>query len=300
MSDRVRMACESAVVVVPLERILPTRVVDAATKRSRKYKCIEASIRELNLIEPLVVHPERKGGTNYLLLDGHIRREILKDLGQSGAKCLVANDDEAFTYNHKVNRLSAIQEHFMIMRAIKSGVSEARISRTLNVDIANIKQKRDLLDGICPEAIKLLRDKRITAGALREFRKVKPMRQIEMAELVCASHSFSAAYAKCLVAASSQDQLVEPDRQKDGRGLSAEDVARMEREMETISKEFKIIEETHGKNTLNLVVVVGYLKRLLDNVRIVRFLSLNHHELLIEFQKIVESRMLLDPVHPEE
>ena len=70
----------------------------------------------------------------------------------------------------------------------------------------------------------------------------------------------------------------------------------MERELETLGKDFKIIEESHGKNTLNLVVVIGYLKRLLDNVRIVRFLSQNHHELLMEFQKIVESRMLVDPV----
>ena len=36
--------------------------------------------------------------------------------------------------------------------------------------------------------------------------------------------------------------------------------------------------------------------RILDNVRIVRFLSQNHHELLMEFQKIVESRTMLDPV----
>lgn len=35
--------------------------------------------------------------------------------------CLISDDDEAFTYNHKVNQLSAIQEHFMILRAINAG-----------------------------------------------------------------------------------------------------------------------------------------------------------------------------------
>jgi hypothetical protein len=114
---------------------------------------------------------------------------ILTDLGAAAAKCLVAADDEGFTYNHKVNRLSAIQEHFMILRAVRSGVSEERIARSLNVDVASIRQKRELLDGICPEAVQLLRDRRATGNALRELRKVRPMRQIEIAELMCAADS---------------------------------------------------------------------------------------------------------------
>lgn len=296
MTNRVRLACESTVVVIPLERILPSRIIDPGAKKTRKYLCIAASIRELGLIEPLVVHPERKNASTYMLLDGHIRREILKDLGQNGAKCLIATDDESFTYNHKVNRLSAIQEHFMIVKAIKSGVSESRIARTLNIDVGSIKQKRDLLDGICPEAVALLREKGVPAAALRELRKVRPMRQIEMSELMCASHNYSTGYVKCLAAATPQDQLVDSDRPKEIRGLTAEEVSRMENEMQLLARDFKIIEETHGKNTLNLVVVIGYLKRLLDNARVVRFLSQNHHELLIEFQKIVESRMMLDPI----
>lgn len=294
MTPQVRLACESAIVVVPLNRVLPTRLIPPGTKATSKYKCIEASIRELGVIEPLVVHSSGKRNSSFLLLDGHIRIEILKDLGHSGAKCLIATDDEAFTYNHKVNRLSAIQEHFMILRAIHSGVDEARIARTLNLDISSIKQKRDLLEGICPEAVELLRDKDVTTGALREFRKVKPMRQIEMAELVCASHNFSAGYAKCLVVATPQEQMADPERPKEVRGLTADEIARMEHEMETLGKEFKIIEETHGKNTLNLVVAIGYLRNLLNNARVVRFLSQHHHEVMLEFQKIIESRVLSD------
>jgi hypothetical protein len=33
----------------------------------------------------------------------------------------LARDDEAFTYNKRVNRLSIVQEHFMILRAIDRG-----------------------------------------------------------------------------------------------------------------------------------------------------------------------------------
>lgn len=290
----VRLACGPEVVEVLLDRILPTRRLEDAVKKTVKFKCIEASVRELGLIEPLVVFPAPKVEGQFLLLDGHVRLMILKAMGVVAAGCLVAADDEGFTYNHKVSRLSAIQEHFMILRATKNGVSEERIARSLNVDVASIRQKRELLDGICPEAVELLRDRRATAEALRELRKVQPMRQIEIAELMCAADNFSAGYVKCLVATTPAESLIDGERGKEVRGLSPEDVARMEREMESHAAEFRLIEESHGKNVLNLVLVVGYLRKLADNARVVRYLSQRYPEILVEFQKLVESRSLAD------
>lgn len=294
MTHQVRLACQPRIVEVPIERILPTRMIDDAVRKTAKYKCIEASIRELGLIEPLAVFPQPKTDGRYMLLDGHLRWIILKAQGMATAKCLIATDDEGFTYNHKVNRLSAIQEHFMILRALKNGVSDDRIARSLNVDVASIRQKSELLDGICTEAVQILRDKRTAAGAIREMRKVKPMRQIEIAELMCAACNFSAGYAKCLVIVTSEAQLVDAERCKDVRGLTPEDVSRMEREMDSQARDFKIIEATHGKNVLNLVLVVGYIRKLIENTRVVRYLSQRCPEIQAEFQKLSESRALMD------
>ena len=230
-----------------------------------------------------------------MLLDGHLRLDILNKTGDTQIDCLVSTDDEAYTYNHKVNRLSPIQEHFMIMEAVKNGVTEEEIARTLDVDVANIRKKQNMLVGICREAVDLLRGKRATAGALREFRKVKPMRQIEMVELMCASHNFSVGYSKCLVAATPDDQGVEPKGAKKMDGLSPADMARMEREMESLGRDFTQIEDSYGKNVLHLVVVGGYLKSLLDNARVVRYLAQTYSEILTEFQKIAESRSLVEP-----
>jgi hypothetical protein len=294
--SKVKLACQIEVPEVPLAKILPMRKLGEGVRKSPKYKCIEASMKEIGLIEPLVVFPQPDTPDVYMLLDGHIRLEILKDLGAVTAKCLLSLDDEGFTYNHKINRLSAIQEHFMILRAIKDGVDEVRIARSLAVDVSSIRQKRDLLDGICKEAVHLLKDKRVPGPALRELRKVKPMRQIEIAEVICAAHNYSLGYIKCLVAASPADQLLDAEKGKDVRGLTPNDISRMEHEMETLGKEFRLIEESHGKNTLNLVLVVGYLRKLLDNARVVRFLSQRHPEILGEFQKLAESRSLADKV----
>ena len=156
----------------------------------------------------------------------------------------------------------------------------------MNID--TIKKKRDLLTDICPEAVELLRNRRASAGTIREMKRVKPMRQIEMAELMVASNNYTAGYAKCLVTASSPDQLLEPDQQVSPVGMEERDVTRLQSEMQSLEREFALAQEEYGQNMLNLVVVVGYLRSLLDNAAVVRFLSQAEPAMLAEFQKIVD------------
>jgi ParB-like chromosome segregation protein Spo0J len=227
-----------------------------------------------------------------MLLDGHLRFEILKEIGQKEVFCLVSTDDEAFTYNHKVNRISPIQEHFMILRAIEKGVLEERIAKTLNVDIAKIRQKRNLLEGICSEVVELLKDKHFSPNAIRVLKKMKPMRQIEVAELMIAANNYTVPYAQALLAATPKDQLVEQQKPKKIEGLSPEEMARMEKETEILARDFKVVKDSYGKDTLNLVLACGYLSKLLDNSHIVRFLSKHYPDILSEFQQIIEATSL--------
>jgi ParB-like chromosome segregation protein Spo0J len=291
MPGRVHTAFDPQGIMLPIDKILPLKRVDPK-KKSKTFNRIAAALREVGLVEPLIVYPQGGKSGMYLLLDGNQRFEAMKTLGANEVFCLIASEDEAFTYNHKVNQVSPIQEHFMILKAIENGVSEERIARALDVDVGSIRRKRDLLKGVCPEVVQLLKEKRAAPGALRELRRVKPMRQIEMAELMVASNNFSASYAKCLIAATPQDQLMEPERPKEVRGLKPEDAVRMEKEMETLGADFRLIQESHGRNVLNLVLAVTYLRKLLDNAALVRYLSQRHADILGEFQKVVESTSL--------
>ncbi len=63
-----------------------------------------SSIEEVGLIEPLSVTTVEKDSGNHLLLDGHIRLIVLQELKHTEAPCLVATDDESYTYNSRVNR----------------------------------------------------------------------------------------------------------------------------------------------------------------------------------------------------
>src|SRR4051812_25164014 len=178
MAKAIKAAFGLKVVMLPLARILPTRQVGSALKQMLKYKRIVASIGEVGIVEPLVVVKPQQGSEDYLLLDGHLRHAALNDGGAGHAPCLIANDDEAFTYNKRVNRLGTVQEHYMIVRAIERGVSEEKLAKALNVDIRMIKSKRNLLKGICPEVVELLKDRSIDAAVFNSLKKMQPMRQI--------------------------------------------------------------------------------------------------------------------------
>ena len=283
----VPMGFEKATRRLAIADLQPLKIV-SAVKKSPKYVQIVASIGEIGIVEPPVVTPDRKDKGKYLLLDGHLRIEALKDRGETEVVCLISIDDEAFTYNKRVNRIAVIQEHRMIMKAIERGVSEERLAKALSVDAGSIKRKRRLLEGICGEVANILKDKHIAIQALAELRKLAPLRQIEATELMVAMNKYTFGYAKSLVAATPQDQLAEGYKPKRVRGLTSEQVALMERETANLDREFRIAEQSYGTDHLDLVIASGYIGKLLGNAKVVRYLGMHQKEILLEFQKLVE------------
>ena len=292
MSKQVALAFDPQGMVIPITSILPLKHVKASIRSSQKFQQVLASVREVGIIEPLIVFPQNGKSDSFLLLDGHIRLEVLRQLEETHARCLVATDDETYTYNKRVNRMATIQEHAMILKATRNGVSEDRIARVLKLDVASIRQKRDLLNGICKEAAEILKNKHVSLGAFSFLRKMKPMRQIEVAELLAATGNFSVPYVKALFAATHPDMLVEPDKHKVVEGLTPEQVAKMEKEMEALQRDLKIVEDSHGNQVLNLVLARGYLSKLFANSRIIRYLGQHHPDILRELQAICEGSSL--------
>lgn len=284
----VRMAFEEVGQRIPIANIQPLRMVAANVKKTPKYAQIAASIREVGIIEPPIVARDRSESGKFLLLDGHLRVEILKEMGETEVACLISTDDEAFTYNRRVNRIAIVQEHKMILNAVERGVPEDRIAKALNVNVAGIRKKRRLLEGICPEAVELLKDKHVPINTFTEIRKMTPMRQMEASELMVAMNKYSITYARSLVAATPQDQLIESAKQKAIKGLTENQIALMERESGNLEREFKMAEQSYGVDHLDLVLAKGFLGALLGNARVVRYLTQHHREILSEFEKIAE------------
>jgi ParB-like chromosome segregation protein Spo0J len=291
MVDDVKISFERAVRVLNLVDILPSKALPAAVKETVKYRRIAESVAQLGLIEPLVVARPGKGGP-YLLLDGHVRFSALRDQGANQARCIISSDDESFTYNKRINRLATIQEHYMIVRAIDRGVSEDKLARALSVDVKVIKRRRQLLSRISPDVAELLKDKSIGHQAINYLRKMKPIRQLEVAELMVSANNYTANYAKALLATTKSADLLKPEDLKKGTGLSPDQMARLEREMASVSEDYKAREATYGDDMLLLVIASGYLERLIGKPEIQRFLTGRYPEFLENFRAIVTATSL--------
>jgi ParB/RepB/Spo0J family partition protein len=277
---------------VPLDHILPVRQIKDVRSKVERYKTILSSIKAVGLIEPLMIYPHQDKPDTYLLLDGHLRLQALKELGETVADCLVANDDESYTYNARINRVSPIQEHRMIKKAIQNGVSPERIATALNKPLQAVRACLNLLNGINEEAADLLKDKPISTKVLHLLKQVTGIRQIEIAEFMISANNFTLGYAEAMVMGTPKDQLVTPEKPKKKKGLSREEIARLEQEMEMLGKDFRAVEQSYAENVLNLTFIRGYAKKLLENAKVTKFLKSNYPDILGEFEVIVAAETL--------
>src|SRR5258708_1552563 len=284
--ETVAQAFSSDFVVVPIASILPVKAIEKTAKSSHKYRKIAASIREIGLVEPPAVIQDTQDTNSYLLLDGHLRIEALRDLGQTEVECLVSTDDEAFTYNKRISRLSPVQEQRMIAKAIERNVPKDKIARALDINVRSLARKVQLLDGLCEEVIGLMKDKMCPMAVFDVLRKMNPLRQIEAAELLINANNFSVSYASAILAGTPQAQLVTAETPKRLKGMTAEAIARMERELSRLQEAISSIQDSYGQDHLHLTVVKGYLRKLITNNRMARYLEQYQPQLLIAFQKI--------------
>ena len=275
---------------MPIDKILPSRQVPEGLLISRKFAQIKASIEAVGLIEPLSVGKLDKG--KRVLLDGHIRLIALRDLGYTEVPCLESTDDESFTYNNRINRLSSIQEHHMLRRAVERGVSAERLAKALNVDVSLINKKMTLLDGLCTEVVDLLKDQTFSAEVARVLRKMKPTRQVECVELMLSANTITVSYAEAMLMATPPALLVDEKKVTKQAGVTQEQMAKMVREMGNLQGQYKLVEQTYGQDVLNLVLAKGYLTKLLANKPVARYLKQKQPELLTEFEAIVQAASL--------
>ena len=276
-------AFEHEIITIDVADIQFFKEIDAPLLNSTKFKVILSSIEEVGIIEPPVV--TCKNG-KYLLLDGHPRICALKKLKITKVTCLLSTDDEAFTYNKHVNRLSNIQEHKMIVKAIERGVSTERLAKVLNIDVASIMQKKNLLDGICPEVAEMLKDKIVPRDVFRYLKKMKPQRQIEAVTLMEDMNNYTNKFARSIYLASSDKQLLNPIKR--ANMLDVEKLGRLEDEVSRVQGEYKLMEDKYGIDVLNLTLIKGHIRSIFENQNVCNYLKMYEPDIFRQFKKIVE------------
>jgi hypothetical protein len=279
----VKRAFQPEIVSINITDIVPIKTMTAAYRKTPTYRRIAASMAHVGLIEPLIVFPTTKG--TYVLLDGHTRLDILIATSIPTANCLLSTDNESYTYNKRVNYIPPIAQHHMILRAL-AHVSEERIASALNVRVATIREKRDLLKGICPEAAEILRNQRVSADAFSAMRKMKPVRQIDVARLMMSAMKFSGRFARALLDGTREELLVvvPTTRQRD---TTEAQQSIMEQETDELLKHVDSIKANYGNDILDLTAACKYVQRLLANERVHRYLAKHHEDSLNALEQLL-------------
>ena len=281
----VKQAFGKVVVSLPIETITPQRELSTQCRALPTYKRIACSIGQIGLVEPVAVYS--RGPNNYLLLDGHVRLDILKQNGAKEIPAILATDDEAYTYNKRVNSIPPIMEHYMILKALANGVDENMLAAALNVNISTLQRKQRMLDGICPEAIDILRDTDTTPSAFAVLKKMKPVRQVAAAEHMRAGGIYSARFALALLEVTRPELRLDAPRYRKTKAASATAQAVLEEESDLLVRDLKAMEESYGTDVLTLSVSSGYIRRLLSNAAVEQFLEKHHPDILGELRTFV-------------
>jgi hypothetical protein len=271
-----KAAFDSRIVVLPISCITPQRELTAKMKKTACYKQICTSLENVGLIEPLVVFEQPQGV--FLLLDGNTRFAIMKANGALDVACILARDDESYTYNRRVSHIPPILQHYMLLRVLENGVTEERIAAALNINVRTVCQKRDMLKGICPEVVRLLEARRLGARSFSALRKMKPLRQIETAEYMIANNNFTLPFIMAILSMTKPEMLMLAPSIDSSEEVSH---ALLEREHEGLVRDLRAVEMSFGIDMLTLAVSVKYLERLLNNVKVKRYLEGTSPELFV-------------------
>jgi RepB plasmid partitioning protein/ParB-like nuclease domain len=280
----IRIGFHQEVLDLPLERLTALKEPEPRELGTRACKHLRASLEHVGLIEPLAVFPQ--GEDRFLVVNGNLRLHILRELGVKSARCTVALDDESYTYNKRVNSLSPITEHFMILKAIANGVTEERIALGLNIDIAAIRNRRSLLDGICPEVVELLKDKRVSSRTIAHLRKMKPLRQMEATELMVSGKNYTGTFSGAILGVTSPEELVKSEREP-VKSHQADIDSVLEDARDCLVSGLATARRTYGEDVLTLTVICRCVEPLVQNAEVLTYLKRNHSEILNELNNLV-------------
>lgn len=253
---------------------------------SKKYNQIKSTILAIGLIEPILVFIDQTDNS-VKILDGHLRVEALKNLGEDKVNCLISTTYDTYTPNKKVNRITIIQTQRMLKEAVRVGVPAEMLCTALNISIEALKSNLSVLKGICPEVIELFNDRDIPINTFRILKKMVPLRQIECANLMVKFENFSTLFSDSLYHSSSPECLIQqPKKKSDSRLANRKAIERLEKEMAQVHFDTQKIKETYGSNSLKLTIIISHIKKLLENPKVFHWLLRNKNDYLNELTNI--------------
>jgi hypothetical protein len=123
---------------------------------------------------------------------------------------------------------------------------------------------------------------------------MKPIRQIEAAEHMHATGTFSVLFAKALLEVTRPEFLFEAPLKRKIEATSVAAQAMLEQETESLIRDMKAVENSYGMDVLTLSIACAYVERLIGNSRVEKHLVKHHSDIAAEL------RSLLSEIKPKD
>ncbi|TWU54893.1 Chromosome-partitioning protein Spo0J [Rubripirellula tenax] len=255
-------------------------------KVAKKYRQrIEASLRAVGLIEPLIVFPLDDG---YEILDGALRYRILLDHGVETVPCLIHNVRDGFTGNRMVNQLSASQEMRMLRKSLEE-LDEKTIANALGMQGIGHRLNNGLLAKLHPAVVKAFNTNKINLQTAKELTNVKEDRQHEILKLMESCNDYSTTFARGLVLKTSANKRTKANGTKTPWSQSDEKKSQLLKKLQDAEQQQDFYSGLYRQYTTNLLKLVIYVRTLLNNPEVKAYLQTNHADLARVFEEILES-----------
>lgn len=267
-----------------VHELIYSRPLPVNVRTSMKFKQIAVTVSEIGLIEPVIVFIDNDGTKR--ILDGHLRVEVLKDLGVKKVHCLISSVEDSYTYNKRVNRITIVQEQKMLLRAVEAGVSVEKLCTALGVSIQTVQSKLRLSDGIAPEVLALLAERSVPQALFSLLKKLKPYKQIEVVDTLLSINNFTKKFVESMLHAIPPEHFVDACHAQEEPSDIRRQLERLEKELVSVQIETSKLDDEYSENTLKLVIVKGHLERILNRSDILHWLYDNHPDYLSVFKQV--------------
>jgi hypothetical protein len=267
---------------VPIIKLVPR---NERTVSAKYRKRIEASLKAVGLLEPLIVYPQ---GDNYEILDGCLRYRILLDWGVETVPCLIGRQREAFTGNRMVNQLSASQEMRMLRKSLEE-LDEKTIANALGIQGISHRLNLTLLNKLEPTVAAAFEAGKLNLQAVKEFTHVKPERQAEILKLMESCNDYSVTFARGLVLKTAVAKRSELNGARTPWAQADEKKSALLKKLREAEQQQDFYSGLYRQYTTNLLKLVIYARSLVANAQIKQFLRERHPQQLEIFEQIINS-----------
>lgn len=265
---------------IPIVRLQPRNERRVSPKQLKR---IEASLKAVGLIEPLIVYPQ---GDNYEILDGYLRYKILLEMGVETVPCLIWEYREAFTSNRMVNRLSSSQEMRMLRKSLEE-LDEKTIAEALGMKGISHRLNTGLLKKLHPKVVQAFEANQLELQCVKELAYVKSERQLEIWKLMQSCSDYGTAFVRGLVAKTPPAQRAKTNGSGGPWNQKVKPKKALLDKLKEVEQQQDFYAGLYRQYTTNLLKLVIYIRTLLSNTNVRLRLEQRYPEQLSLFEQII-------------